>query len=112
MHIEGECQMVRVFIGEHERHEGKPLYEAIVQKLEDAGAAGVTVFRGIEGYGAAKHIHKTRPLQYSDDLPIMIEFIDKEDRLDGFLSEVEPMVRRGLILKDTVHVVAYRHEHD
>lgn len=112
MNIEGECQMVRVFIGEHERHEGKPLYEAIVEKLESAGAAGVTVFRGIEGFGAAKHVHKKRPFQYSDDLPIMIEFIDKEDRMGGFLAQVEPLVRRGLILKDAVNVVVYRHEHE
>ena len=112
MEISGECQMVRVFLGETERLEGKPLYEAIVEKIESLGAAGVTVSRGIEGFGAAKHVRKTRPLQYSDDLPIMIEIVDKEDRINEILSAVEPMVRRGLIIKDTVHVVAYRHEHD
>ena len=112
MVISGECQMVRVYLGEKERLEGKPLYEGIVEKIENLGAAGVTVFRGIEGFGAAKHIHKTKPLQYSGDLPILIEIVDKEDRINEILSAVEPMIRRGLILRHTVHVVAYRHEHE
>lgn len=111
MHIEGECQMLRIYVGENERYEGKPLYEAIVQKVEDVGGAGVTVIRGIESFGAAKHIHKTRPLQYSDDLPVIIQIIDKDERIDKIVKDLQPMVPRGLITKSAVNVVAYRHEH-
>jgi PII-like signaling protein len=111
MEISGDCQMLRLYIGENERHEGKPLYEAIVQKVEDLGGAGVTVLRGIHSFGAAKHIHKTRPLQYSDDLPIIIQIIDKEERIGELLKALDPMVPRGLITQTAVKVIAYRHEH-
>jgi PII-like signaling protein len=111
MDLTGECQIVRIYVGETERVEGRPLYEVIVEKAENSGAAGVTVIRGIEGFGAAKHVHKTRPLQYSDDLPVVIEIVDKEEKINEIISMVEPMVLRGLILRDTVHVVAYRHDH-
>jgi len=111
MNITGECQMVRIFVGENERLDGKPLYQTIVQRLEEGGLAGVTVSRGIEGYGAGKHIHKTRPLQLSDDLPVVIEFIDKEERVKEILKAVQPMVPRGLITQGKVEVLAYQHEH-
>jgi PII-like signaling protein len=111
MNIKGECQMVQILVGENERLDGKPLYEAIVRKVEEGGLAGVTVLRGIEGYGAGKHVHKTRPLQMSDDLPILIEIVDKAERIKQVLEVVGPMVPRGLIIQSKVDVAAYRHEH-
>ena len=103
--------MLRIYIGENERLDGGPLYEAIVQKVEEIGGAGITVLRGIQGFGAAKHIHKTRPLQYSDDLPVIIQIIDKEDRIKELIPILEPMVPRGLMTQTALNVVAYRHKH-
>lgn len=111
MALTKECQMVRIYVGENESVEGKRLYNVIMEKAEKFGAAGVTVIRGITGFGAAKFVHKTRPLQYSDDLPVVIEIVDVKEKINEFIAIVEPMVRRGLILKEKVHVLAYRHEH-
>jgi PII-like signaling protein len=111
MEIKGQCKMLRIYIGENERYNGKPLYAAIVEKVEELGLAGVTVLRGVQSYGPAKHIHKTRPLQYSDDLPIVIQIIDKEERINKSLPSLETMVPRGLIISNDVNVIGYRHEH-
>ena len=79
--IDGPALLARIYIGEADRHDGKPLYEAIVRFLRDRGIAGATVFRGIEGFGANAHLHTTRLLRLSEDLPILIEVVDREDRI-------------------------------
>lgn len=109
MKIEGEGQLLRIFIGESDRWEGRPLYEAIVRKAREAGLAGATVFRGLEGFGAHSRIHTAKILRLSEDLPIVIEIVDQEDRIHGFIPELDKMVEQGLITIEKVHVLAYRH---
>ena len=112
MEIKDECQILRIFIGEEDRYEGNPLYEAIIYKVKEAGLAGVTVLQGIEGYGAGKKIHKTRAtglVRLSKDLPVVIEIIDNTERIQEILSVIDPMVTKGLITRENVNVIAYRH---
>ena len=108
MKIEGPALLARIYIGESDRHHGQPLYEAIVQLLRERGVAGATVLRGIEGYGRAARLHTTRILRLSEDLPILIEVVDREDRLRGVLPEVDAMVEGGLITLEPIEVIAYR----
>ena len=108
MRIEGPALLARIYIGESDHHEGRPLYEAIVQLLRERGVAGATVLRGIEGYGRAARLHTTRILRLSEDLPILIEVVDREDRLRAVLPELNDMVKEGLITLEKVEVIAYR----
>jgi PII-like signaling protein len=108
MRIDGPALLARVYIGEADRHDGHPLYQVIVRFLRDRGIAGVTVFRGIEGYGANAHLHTSRLLRLSEDLPILVEIVDREDRLREVLPELDAMIVDGLITLERVEVVAYR----
>ncbi len=106
--IEGPALLVRIYIGEADHHDGKPLYEAIVERLRSRGIAGATVLRGIEGFGANAHLHTTRLLRLSEDLPILIEVVDEEARLRAILPELDALVGDGLITLEQVEVLAYR----
>lgn len=106
--IEGPALLARIYIGEADHHDGHPLYQAIVALLRERGIAGATVFRGIEGYGANAHLHTTRLLRLSEDLPILIEVVDQEARLRAVLPELDAMIGDGLITLEPVEVVAYR----
>ena len=106
--IEGPALIVRIYIGEADRHGSKPLYQAIVEMLRERGVAGATVLRGIEGFGANAHLHTTRLLRLSEDLPIVIEAIDEEARLRAVLPDVDAMVGDGLITIEPIEVLAYR----
>jgi hypothetical protein len=110
MKIEGEGQLLRIFVGESDRHEGKPLHEAIVLLARERGLAGATVLRGITGFGAASRIHTTKILRLSEDLPIVIEIADRPDRIASILPEIDRMVGEGLMTLEKVHIVKYRHE--
>jgi PII-like signaling protein len=109
MKMEGEGQLLRIFIGESDRWEGKPLYEAIVETARRQGLAGATVIRGIEGFGADSRMHTTKILRLSEDLPIIIEIVDKADRIQAILPTLDDMVSEGLITLERVHIIAYRH---
>ena len=109
MKMEGEGQLLRVFIGESDRWEGKPLYEAIVQKARAEGLSGATVLRGLEGFGAHSRVHTAKILRLSADLPIVIEIVDKPDRIQQFLPTLDEMVDEGMITVEKVHIIAYRH---
>jgi uncharacterized protein len=85
-----------------------PLYQAIVAFLRERGMAGATVLRGIEGFGAKSHLHTTRLLRLSEDLPILIEVVDEEDRVRAILPELDAMVGDGLITLEKIEVLAYR----
>jgi PII-like signaling protein len=106
--IEGSGLLVRIYIGESDSWHGRPLYQAIVERLRERGLAGATVLRGIEGYGAKARLHTTRILRLSEDLPILIEVVDQEDRLRAVLPELDAMVDDGLITLERVEVIAYR----
>ena len=108
MRIEGEGKLLRIFIGESDTWHGKPLYEAIVQRVRAEGLAGATVIRGIEGFGADSHMHTSRILRLSEDLPVVIEIVDTEDRIDRVLPMLDEMVGEGMITVERVHVIAYR----
>ena len=110
MKIEGQGLLARIYIGESDTWQGRPLYEAIVHLLRDRGLAGATVLRGIEGFGARHHLHTTRILSLSTDLPVLIEVVDQEDRVRAILPEIDGMVADGLITLEKVEVIAYRAE--
>jgi PII-like signaling protein len=108
MRIDGPALLARIYIGEADRHDGRPLYQAIVAFLRERGIAGATVFRGIEGYGANARLHTTRILRLSEDLPILIEVVDQEDRIRAVLPELDAMIQDGLITLEKIEVIAYR----
>ena len=101
-------QLLRVFIGESDRWQGKPLYEAIVLKAREMGIAGATVLRGMMGYGAASRIHTAKILRLSEDLPIIVEIVDSEPKISTLLPIVEAMVGDGLVTLERVKVLRYR----
>jgi uncharacterized protein len=101
--------LLRVFIGESDRSEGKPLHEAIVQKVRELGLAGATVLRGSEGFGAHSVVHKSSLLEMSTDLPIIVEIVDAEANVQRLLPHLQAMVREGMITMEHVLVLMYRH---
>lgn len=111
--IEGERTLMRVFIGESDRcaagaHAGKPLYEAILLTLRERGVAGATVLRAIAGYGASAVIHTGKILRLSLDLPIVVEVVDEESRIQQVLPILDEMIDGGLITLERARVVLYR----
>ncbi|MBN1917111.1 MAG: DUF190 domain-containing protein [Verrucomicrobia bacterium] len=108
MKIEGEGELLRIFVGESDRWQGAPLSEAIVRVAREQGLAGATVVRGIEGFGAHSRIHTTKILRLSEDLPIVIEIVDKHERIEAILPILDTMVAEGMITIEPVHIIAYR----
>jgi PII-like signaling protein len=108
MRIEGEGKLVRVFVGESDTWHGKPLYQAIVERLRREGLAGATVLRGIEGFGANSRIHTSRILRLSEDLPVVIEIADTAERIEQILPVLDEMVTEGLVTLERVEIIAYR----
>lgn len=108
MKLEREGKLLRIFIGENDRWQGKPLFEAIVLKVREMGGAGATVLRGIEGFGAQSRIHTARILRLSEDLPIVVEVVDTAERIDALLPTLDTMIRDGLVTVEDVRVVRYR----
>jgi hypothetical protein len=100
--------LMRVHIGERDRHDGKPLYEAIVHLLRDRGYAGATVTRAIMGFGATATLHTDKVLRLSVDLPIVVECVDSEAKIDAILPELDQMIGGGLITLERVRVVLHR----
>jgi hypothetical protein len=101
--------LLRIFIGESDRFEGQPLYEAIVQKAREVGLAGATVLRGSEGFGAHSVVHTASLLGMSQDLPIVIEIVDVEEKIELLLPYLETMVREGMITMEHVAILFYGH---
>lgn len=108
MKIEGPGKILRVYIGESDTWQGRPLYQAIVRRLREQGIAGATVLRGIEGFGAHSRLHTARILRLSEDLPIVIEVVDREDRIRDVLPILDEMVTEGLVTIEDVDVLVYR----
>jgi uncharacterized protein len=107
MKLEGRQQRLTVYIGEADHHGRTPLATEIVQRAHAAGLAGASVFRGVEGYGASNHIHTTRILSLSDDLPIAVVIIDRPDAIARFLPQLDELITEGLVVLDDVEVVKY-----
>ena len=112
MKIEGEGTLLRIFVGESDRWHGKPLYQAIVERVRKEGLAGATVLRGIEGFGADSRIHTSRILRLSEDLPVVIEIVDMRERIDAVLPLLDEMVTEGMVTLERVQIVAYRSSAD
>jgi PII-like signaling protein len=109
MKISENGQLLRIFIGESDRWEGKPLYEAIILKARERGLAGATMLRGLMGYGAASRIHTAKILRLSEDLPVIVEIVDSAEKIEAFLPMIDEMVGEGLVTLEAVRVLQYRH---
>jgi PII-like signaling protein len=105
--IEGKAKMMRIYIGDSDRWKDKPLYKALVEAMRANDIAGVTVYRGILGYGAHRRIHRDKPLHLSHDCSIMLSAVDKEEKLRSFLPLVEQMVEEGLVVLSDVDIIKY-----
>ncbi len=108
MKLEGEGKLLRIFIGESDKHGRKPLYQAIVEMLREEGMAGATVLRGVEGFGANSHLHTARILRLSEDLPIVIEVADTAAKIEAIMPKLDEMVTDGMVTLERVEVVTYR----
>ena len=106
--LKGERVLMRVHIGERDKHKGKPLYAAIVELLRRKGYAGATVYRGIMGFGASSTVHTDRIEVLSLDLPIVVECIETAERIDAVLPELDEMIGGGLITLERANVIMYR----
>lgn len=111
--FEGERTLMRIFIGEsdhceHGPHKGKPLYEALLHLFRERDCAGATVLRGIAGFGASAKVHTDRILRLSLDLPIVVEVVDAEDRIQELMPKLDEMIGGGLITLERAHVILYR----
>lgn len=107
MKIEGKARMMRIYVGESDRWHDKPLHEALVQAMRANDIAGVTVYRGIQGYGAHRRFHKDKPLHLSHDASIMLSAIDTEAKLNAFMPVVDRMVQEGLVVLSDVDIIKY-----
>ena len=107
MHVPREAVLLRIFIGEDDRIKGRPLYEAIVLKAREAGLAGATVLRGPMGFGKSSTLHTAKVLRLSEDLPIVIEIVDTQEKIDAFVPLLDPMMGSGLVTLERVQVLQY-----
>ena len=107
--ISGKAKMMRIYIGESDQWHDKPLYEALVLAMRANDLAGVTVYRGILGYGAHRRVHKDKPLHLSHDSSIMLSVVDTEEKLQAFQSTVDKMVQEGLVVLSEVDIIKYAH---
>jgi uncharacterized protein len=106
--LEGEGKLLRLFIGESDTWQGKPLYQAIVERVRREGLAGATVVRGIEGFGADSRLHTSRILRLSEDLPVVIEIVDTPAQIDRVVPILDEMVGEGMLTLERVQIVSYR----
>ncbi len=102
-----EGLLLRLFVHEALRHEHKPLYQAVVERARREGLAGATVFRGCEGYGRHRHLHTTRLVDVSDDLPVVVEIVDSAEAIQRFLPVLEPLIPHGTATLSPVSIVKY-----
>ena len=105
---EGDAQLLRIHVAEEDRYNGQPLYEAIVLKARDMGIAGATVYRGVLGYGASAQLHTSKVLRLSEDMPMIIELVDREEKINEILPVLDEMVSEGLVTLEKVRVIMYR----
>ena len=107
MELPRDAVLLRIFLGEDDKFEGKPLYEAIVLKSREMHLAGATVLRGAVGFGHSSRIHTTKILRLSQDLPIVVELVDSKEKIDAFLPVLDPMMSSGLVTLEKVQVLQY-----
>lgn len=103
-----EGKLLRIFIGENDKHEGMPLYEWIIKKARERGLTGATVLRGLEGFGAHSQLHTAKIVRLSSDLPIVVEIVDTDQNIESFLPVVDDAVKEGLATVERVEIRFYR----
>jgi PII-like signaling protein len=106
--FKGERTLMRIFIGESDKYQGKPLYDALVERLRAKGLAGATVLRGVSGFGASSTVHTDKILRLSLDLPIIIEVVETEEAIQKVLPDLDEMIGGGLITLERARVIMYR----
>ena len=106
--FEGERTLMRIHIGESDKWQGKPLYQAIIEMLRQEKLAGATVLRGVGGYGSSSHYHTDKVLRLSQDLPVLIEVVEYTERIEAMLPRLDEMIGGGLITLEKVRVILYR----
>jgi PII-like signaling protein len=109
MHLPEHAELLRIFIGDGDKHHGRPLYEAIVSTAREHHLAGATVLRGYLGYGAHSRIHTAKILRLSEDLPIVVEIVDEPEKIEAFLPVLDEMMAEGMVTVEQVKVITYRH---
>jgi uncharacterized protein len=109
MHLPEDALLLRIFIGESDRHHGKPLYEQIVLKARELNLAGATVLRGVMGFGADSRLHTAKLLELSVDLPMVIEVVDTEENINKLMPFIDETVTEGLVTLEKMRVIKYRH---
>jgi len=108
MTLPKDGKLLRIFVGESDKHDGTPLYEWIVRKAREQGLAGATVLRGLEGFGAHSRLHTAKILRLSSDLPIVVEIVDTEEKIESFLPLVDAAIPEGLVTLEKVEIRFYR----
>jgi len=106
--FKGERTLMRVFIGESDKYQGKPLYEALLERFRAKGLAGATVLRGVAGFGASSKVHTDKILRLSLDLPLIIEVVETEETIQAILPDLDEMIGGGLITLERARVILYR----
>lgn len=109
MKITGPGKILRIYIGESDQWRGRPLYNAIVERVRAEGLAGATVIRGIEGFGAHSRVHTARILRLSEDLPVVIEIVDSPERIERALEIADEMVDEGMVTVEDLYIFKYSH---
>src|SRR5450755_4740408 len=107
MQIPSEAVLLRIFLGEDDRFAHQPLYEAIVMKAREQQLAGATVLRGPMGFGQSSHLHTAKILRLAENLPVVVEIIDSEEKIRGFLPELDGMMGSGLVTLEKIEVLQY-----
>ena len=110
MKLEGKAKLLRIHFGEDDQWQGRPLYEAIVERCRQLDIAGATVYRGIRGYGASTRIRRSHFLQFSPDAPILVQIIDTQEKIQELIPALDEMVAEGLIAMSDVEVIKYVHQ--
>jgi uncharacterized protein len=108
MELPRDALLLRIFIGEKDEYQGQPLFRALVLKAREMRLAGATVFRGPMGFGRSSHVHTSGILRLSFDLPIVIEIVDTEEKIETFLTQIETMVGAGLVTVERVQAIFYK----
>ena len=108
MELPEKAYLLRIFIGESDKAGGRPLYEVLVEEARAKGMAGATVLRGFLGFGANSRIHTSRILRLSEDLPVVVEIVDRKEKIEAFLEDLDHLIDEGLVTLEKARVIAYR----
>ena len=109
MHLPKKAERLRIYTGESDRFQGRPLHDVILEEARRQGLAGGTVMRGMAGFGANSRVHTTRILRLSEDLPVVTEIVDDPDKIEAFIPYLEGIIAEGMVVREKVEVLVYRH---